>query len=348
MSRQLAVRPLSEIAASARMPEAGRIRIGVKGAKGQPTAIDRMRFTSPHEDLIRQLAAIYGGNPKPWNDPMASTQNQWEVITTAKRVRVVLASDDCYSQDYEAWSKGGLLRRCDGETCQTTQDGPNGKEPVEVPCLCAQQGVLLCKLKTRLSVILPDVTFRGTWRLETSSTYAAVEIPGMVAVQRQIRRAGFTVAELGLEQRKIVRNGETKKFVVPTLTLMNTPEEIAAGSAALQGIPAASSSLPALPAASSSPAPSVGEDDDGILDAEIVDDRPLSDEEEALRVRCFAQADKFLVDQHALWQGVYAQAHDGKRPDLPLARIKAAVEAMEQDKLQPSGFADGLVVWLKR
>ena len=347
MTRQLAVRPISELRDNSRMVEAGRIRIGAKVAnkaanarsKDRPAALDKMRFTSIHRDLIEKLAEIYGGTPQAWNEPTANPPNQWQVITTSDRVRVVVPPGS-YTQDYEAWSEGGCLRRCDGITCQmSVQTGDNQWELSDLPCKCAEQQVLLCKTKTRLTVMIPDIPFRGTWRLETSSEYAAREIPGMLDVMDAVSKAsGYLVAELGLSQRKVIRPNprtgvpETKRFTVPILTLTHTPEQIASGSGMLTGISASGvhHELPALPAPSSAPP---AEDD--IEDAEIVDDVILS----PLMERCYAQADKFIVDRRALFDGMVAQAKGD------LSRVEAGIVKMENDLLTPIGFADGFVQW---
>lgn len=55
------ITPLSNI--DRRAPEAGRIRIGIKSGRAMKS-IDTFRFTSPHQDVIEQLADMYGGDRK--------------------------------------------------------------------------------------------------------------------------------------------------------------------------------------------------------------------------------------------------------------------------------------------
>lgn len=323
------VQSVAAIREAPRIPEAGRIRTGVKGPKA-PKALGTFRFTSHHRDLIDALAGLYGGTVQRWDEPSAAHPHQWQVITDADRIRIAIPNGDALSQWYEQWSRGGCIRRCDGEVCEVaSREGPE-----EVPCPCAAEGVRRCNLHTRLNVIVPDIAFRGVWRLETHSEYAAREIPGMVALVVGAAQRGFTAAELGLEERKVVRNGETKRFTIPTLTLAHTPEELLSGRAQLVGIAAAPATpLPALPA----PAPTLTADDE-IVDAELVEDREPS----PLEVRCRAQADRFLVSPDALWWGIVTQA------DRDPARIEKAVAMMEADELEPVGFTAGKVQWIRK
>ena len=77
-----------------RMPEHGRIRMGVKDAnRGFPKAIDKLRFTSPDKEAVEQIANLYGGEVNKWNDKKASPPNQWEVITTSESIKVFLPKD---------------------------------------------------------------------------------------------------------------------------------------------------------------------------------------------------------------------------------------------------------------
>ena len=41
--------------------ELGRIRMGEKGSKGQPTRLETWRLTSASRDLLESAAKVYGG-----------------------------------------------------------------------------------------------------------------------------------------------------------------------------------------------------------------------------------------------------------------------------------------------
>src|SRR5688572_22362285 len=235
------------------LTQAGRIRAGKKvtsGGRTRPEKLRNFRFTSSDRGSIEQVSKLYGGTVQPWNDPMAAP-NQWEVITEADEISVALPQDPLSDTVYELWSGGGCQRRCDGETVTlAVGGGPDGSEPVERSCLCAERGELECKLTTRLSVILPEIRFLGLWRLDTKGINAAKELPGMVAgIQALQTQPGFVRAVLRLEQRVSRRPGhKPSRFVVPTLGLDNSPEEIVAGAAQL-----GRAQMPALDAPASCP-----------------------------------------------------------------------------------------------
>ena len=79
-----------------RIPEQGRIRLGVKTERAMKS-IDTFRFTSLDECAIQALAEEYGGTVQPWT-PQRSKESQWEVLTEASEIRVFLPPW-CASQD---------------------------------------------------------------------------------------------------------------------------------------------------------------------------------------------------------------------------------------------------------
>jgi len=268
-----------------RPPEQGRIRTGKKSEKGYPTKIESFRFTSSDQRAIEAIAAKYGGTATEWKGA-PSKGRQWEVFTPLARVAVVLPPN-CLGDGvtYEHWGGGYCLRRCDGETCDQPQDTPDGTEMVPGPCVCAtEKGPTKCKGKLRLSVILRDIPFGGTWRLETSSEHALREMPGMVDLIYSMQDSNLTSAVLVLEQRSRVKyvkgKAETRNYGVPMLAIDNTLDEIVQGAAALG---AYNGSPPALGVGEPAPvAAGRGGEIDEVLDAEIVD--PITDEQhDALR-----------------------------------------------------------------
>lgn len=256
-----------------RLPTAGRIRIGVKGAEDAPRAIDHFRFTSHDRTALDQVAAIYGGEVKPWADPKAAP-GQFEVITGASEIRVALPPDPLGgSPNYELWSGGGCARRCDGETCEIMVAAGDDVDLQEVPCICWANGARECKVVTRLSVILPEIRFVGTWRIDTKSEAAADELPGMVSLVQSLG-PGLARAVLRIEPRRGTYGGKTRQFKVPVLGMDASVEELASGAARV-GQLGTGSSVPALAAGSGETVrdegPAVSPDDE-IVDAEIVDE----------------------------------------------------------------------------
>jgi len=216
-----AVVPLNQL--QRRAPEAGRIRMGIKTGRAMKS-IDTFRFTSPHRKAIEQLAELYGGDPAPWSEPKAAP-NQWEVITEASSIEVLAQPGGCTIW-YELWTGGGCARRCDGVTVEVA----GRDDMLDVPCICNAKGARECDPITRLNVVLPNLDFYGVWRLQTKGWNAAKELPGMFDLVVELSEAGRMVrALLNLEQRKSVSNGQTKNFVVPTITVAASPNELLAG-----------------------------------------------------------------------------------------------------------------------
>ena len=264
--------PISNLAR--RIPEAGRIRTGVKSGKAMK-ALPNFRFTSHDEEALGQIAGMYGGEVKPWSDPKAAA-GQFEVVTEAPEIRVVLPPDPLGGTPvYELWGGGGCERRCDGLQAAVLQQGPDGLENVQVPCLCDAQGALSCKVITRLCVILPEVRFAGVWRLDTKSMNAAQELPGMVDMIRTMQTEGLAYATLALKHRRSVTAGETHRFIVPQLGIPASIEALAAGGQRLGSLPTANAGE--LEAGEVSDSPALTSPDDEIHDAEIVDDEITMD-----------------------------------------------------------------------
>lgn len=290
-----------------RMPEAGRIRLGVKTERAMKS-IDTFRFTSPYKDLIDKIAEMYGGVSKPWSDDRARIQDQHEVITDATEINIFLPQNGL-SQSYEMWTGGGRQRYCNGAICVIM----GREDPEEVACLCHAKGVSECKLYTRLNVILPELPFKGVFRMETKGWNAGHEMPGMFDAIQLLHSTGNMVqATLGLEKRSDVKNGKKRKWVTPTIAIVESPHQILAGHANVAAI--AAGGTPAV----ERPELSVGSVDDVIVEAELVED--LTDDEleveDLLRddaIQFDLDPDRFLAAVHKQAKGDYAnmrKAHD--------------------------------------
>lgn len=324
--RRNAITPLSDI--GRRAPEAGRIRLGVKSGRAMK-ALSTFRFTSPNRTVIEQLAALYGGEAKPWTDASANPSNQFEVITKASEIRVMLTVDGLNTQ-YELWSGGGCQRRCDGVTCEVPQRVANDYEMVEVPCICNANKVLECDAKTRLVVVLPEVNFIGTWRLETKGWNAAQELPGMHDLIQSLAAQGRLVeARLSIVQRERMTAAGKRKFIVPQLSIATTLDGLAAGQT---GAPQLAGPAPAALPSAVLPPESI--DDAVVVDAELVDE-----ELEALMVKLRADARNFGLDEYLYADAVAASVGNDK------ARIQACLDQVRSGQLEPTGFDNGRVTW---
>ncbi len=204
--------PISTLQKRAR--ELGRIRIGQKGAKGQPQKLDRFRLTSASKPLIEKVAALYGGTVQAWTPQGGAPQ--WEVITDAKRIPIMVPPQPV-TQFLETWSGGGIVHRCDGETNYLTGDPCDFEDPAHVAA----------KPTTRLNVVLRDVEGIGVWRLESHGWNAAVELPQ--AAEFLAQAGGYVNGWVALEERVSKSDGQTRRFAVPTIEIDVTPAELMAG-----------------------------------------------------------------------------------------------------------------------
>ena len=198
----------------------GKIRLGDKGAKGQPQKLTAFRLTSASLPLLTAAAALYGGEPRPWAG--APDEGTFELYTTANVLDVIVpptfsqrdgSASAAYSQYFELWSGGGCTRRCDGETELIT-----GKA-----CMCDPEK-RECKITTRASLMLPRVPGLGIWLLESHGWNAATEMTGTLELLRMAAEDNrFIRANLRLEQRtKKVPGEPTRKFSVPVIELPDT------------------------------------------------------------------------------------------------------------------------------
>lgn len=223
---------------SNRLPQAGRIRLGRKvvarNGKQAPGKLRTFRFTSSDAASLDRVADLYGGEPRRWEDK--SSPDKFELLTEASEVQVALPPDPLGGTPiFELWEGGGCKRRCDGDLCVVPRGGGrDGEDPLEVPCICDREGLLACRVTTRLSVILPNVRFLGTWRVDSKGRNAAEELPGMVAgVQALQAQGGIVPAVLRLEERITWNEGRKQEYVVPVIGVDATPVEMAAGAVRL-------------------------------------------------------------------------------------------------------------------
>jgi hypothetical protein len=211
--------PIKPVLLQRRLAEVGRIRIGQRVPTGKggtrPSKLSTLRFTSASRPLVEKVAAAYGGDVAEWS-PSKGAPAQWEVITEAARVPVIVPPSP-YTQWMELWSGGGCARRCDGETMADGQ-----------PCACSADDDLKCKPTTRISVMLRDIEGLGCWRLESHGWNAASDLPNLLEF---LERAGsYVEAFLYLKPVRQIKDGQTKDFMVPGLDVVGlTPGELRAG-----------------------------------------------------------------------------------------------------------------------
>jgi len=235
-----------------RLNVVGRIRAGaqVEGRNGKkrPTSIDTFRFTSQDRDLIDAIAAHYRGEVAEWIEPK-SPGRQWEVVTEASKIDVILPPNCLDGPTFELWSGGGRLRRCDTENCEVLADGPEGPEyQLRASCICEAEAVesgdkgevlydedgqpivdlwsikRACSLKMRLTVLLPQFQMAGGWRIDTGSRNAAEKIPAMVDMVRHLQTSGLPGGFLYIQKSQAF--GGRREFNEILLGLKQTYDEI--------------------------------------------------------------------------------------------------------------------------
>lgn len=212
-----------------RLHEIGRIRLGERGAKGEPKRLTTFRLTSFDRNAIEAAAKIFGGEVQECTDK--DLVGQFEVTTKVSEISIIAAPLPP-TQFMEYWEASGCKRRCDGET-----ELISGQ-----PCMC-DPGEQICKPTTRLAVILPDLPGLGVWRLETRGWHAASELVQSFQLLRELSGKQFAEGRLVIEERKQKKDGGVHKFIVPVIRISATPRQLmsAYGSEA-----AVSNEMPAL------------------------------------------------------------------------------------------------------
>ncbi|MCC6832990.1 MAG: hypothetical protein IT200_16775 [Thermoleophilia bacterium] len=195
------------------MTELGRMRLGEKGQRGEPTQRTTWRLTSASQRLLEQVAEVYGGTVRPWAG--APDEGYFELATTAHEVDILIPPTlASYSQAMELWSGGGCVRRCDGIT-----EKISGR-----PCMCDPER-RECQVTTRVSVMLPKVPGLGVWRLDTKGWNAAATLPTTLETLGAIAPGQWIPAVLRIQKQssKKIVNGrsQTRRFVVPVIDIVS-------------------------------------------------------------------------------------------------------------------------------
>lgn len=195
-----------------RLVEVGRIRLGDQVAyeqggqtKRRAHKLDKFRLTSKDEVRLRAAAKLWGGEVRPWE----ARPGEWELYTEVDSLPIMLLPQAEPSLWYEHWSAGGCQRRCDGVSEQIS-DGPCQCEPEE----------RLCKPHLRFPVLLPEIAGIGSWLVTSTGWNAANEVPATYALLQKVTAQGVLLpARLRLEQRTDVKEGQTRRFVVPVIDI---------------------------------------------------------------------------------------------------------------------------------
>ncbi|MEU5974283.1 hypothetical protein [Streptomyces sp. NPDC047315] len=88
----------------------GRFHSG-RSVNNVPEALAEWKVTTGDPDVAEVIAALMGGTPEMTD---STSENFIEVLTTTKRVRVVLSGPDAISADMKLWNGSNLIHHCDG------------------------------------------------------------------------------------------------------------------------------------------------------------------------------------------------------------------------------------------
>lgn len=325
-------RPMQPTAqARRRLPEAGRIRLGhqvrAQSGKMRPDKLSTLRFTSETRTLIEAIADLHGGAVKPW---LNGKRQEFEVITESSEIPVILPPDPLGDgATYEMWAGGSLQRRCDGEVAVCPTRVSNDEVAmVEKPCICNERQLAECKVTLRLNVIIPDIPFGGTWRLDTHSWNAEAELPGMVEAIQAFQSAGFSRAVLGVRQEEKMVAGRKQNYIVPYLRSDVSVQQALEGKANLLAIPGQPVAVREI-----GPGPGTPEAEAGV-------ERPV---EGPAAPPVYTRMDakhrlKAVVNgDNAKAKEIWDQAGWGDAPTVPVAEYEVAVEVYLKAKY-PGAF----------
>lgn len=145
----------------ATFPCIGKLRKGgakqtnAKGKEVMGRDLDHFRFVTDDPDAANAFAAYYGGEPK-----------------SVKCFLPYATADENFQAWLEEYRAGGLVHRCDGETCVFHRDAQGRAITVPTPCN-KQCG---CKQVGRLAIIIPQLVRLAYVTVETHSVYDIIQL----------------------------------------------------------------------------------------------------------------------------------------------------------------------------
>lgn len=128
--------------------------------------LDHFRFTTDDADAATAFAAYYGNEPK-----------------AIKCYLPYATADENFQAWMEEYRAGGLVRRCDGETCVFHRDAQGRAITVPTPCT-KQCG---CKQVGRLAIIVPELVRLAYVTVETHSVYDIIQLTENLQAAQALR-----------------------------------------------------------------------------------------------------------------------------------------------------------------
>ena len=138
-----------------KLRKGGEKQTNAKGKEVMGRDLDHFRFTTDDVDAATAFGAYYGAEPK--------AINVFLPFATA---------DENFAAWMEEYRAGGLVRRCDGETCVFSRDAKGVAITLPTPCAhpCG------CKQVGRLTVIIPELVRMAYVMVETHSVYDIIQL----------------------------------------------------------------------------------------------------------------------------------------------------------------------------
>lgn len=205
------------ITAQRSLGELGRLRTGYTGARG-PVRSKTWILTGAMPEVMEAAANEWGGKVEKWT-PLNGKTEQLRLVTETDSLAAWLPPGDPLSQANEIWSRGGVTRRCDGET----------ESKSKKPCICLeefgeewhrQDKKVRCQPYSHLNILLLQLPDLGQWRHTTKSYYAAGEIATRVDfIKGQVGNDAIVPVWLVIDQRAKVAEGTTTPYPVPIIRM---------------------------------------------------------------------------------------------------------------------------------
>ena len=209
-----------------KIPRLGKIRLGVKGEKGYPQAVDYFVVNadkSTSEEAAKNFHAVYGDKPK-----------TLDIILVGNDI------DKIFPQFYKRHGKTGLMCKGDGEVAHAID--PKTGEIVEGPCKgpeCKFAKENKCGPVGSLYVILYKVKGVGVWQLDTGSVNSIIQLNSSLKMIASLTGGRLS----GIPMKLIIKpmdveikdgNGQRTKKTIYTVDLAfnQSFEEVMAKSAA--------------------------------------------------------------------------------------------------------------------
>jgi hypothetical protein len=198
----------------------GRFRSGYQ-INRRPATLEEWRVTTGDPDVADRVHELFGGEkPQEWD---ATGEDNIEVFTKAKRVKVIIDSPSALRQEMVLWGRSGAIRRCDG----VEQTGDDAGKPCECPASyterkdAAKKGTG-CQPNITLFFTLADDPDLGKFKF-TSGSWSLVRDIGQAEDELK-DLSGPAYAWLGLEVVEYESEGKKRKFTKPVIEVIGSAE----------------------------------------------------------------------------------------------------------------------------